>query len=94
MGSLKDEKPVETHETQDNSDVDTALVSSTQLVNEDVTTWYQKPNLRRMYYFLVPAALGVEMTSGFDSQMINTVQIAPAWQACEYHIPLLMNRYM
>jgi hypothetical protein len=31
---------------------------------------------------LLPTCIGIEMTSGFDSQMINTVQISPAWQAC------------
>ena len=35
-----------------------------RLLAEDNTPWYKKPNLRKLYFFLVPAALGVEMTSG------------------------------
>lgn len=35
-----------------------------RLLAEDTTPWYKKPNLRMLYLTLVPAALGVEMTSG------------------------------
>jgi hypothetical protein len=35
-----------------------------RLLAEDTTPWYKKKNLRSLYFFLVPAALGVEMTSG------------------------------
>lgn len=38
-----------------------------RLLAEDNTPWYKKPNLRKLYFFLVPAALGVEMTSGMDT---------------------------
>ncbi|KAL2192992.1 sugar transporter-like protein [Corynascus similis CBS 632.67] len=48
----------------------------TRLVQEDKTPWYKKPNLRRMYIFLFFCCMGVEMTSGFDSQLINTLQYA------------------
>ncbi|SPQ24877.1 cd7643f0-92e1-42b1-83a7-0c494d1e932f [Thermothielavioides terrestris] len=48
----------------------------TRLVAEDKVVWYKKPNLRRMYIFLFLCCMGVEMTSGFDSQLINTLQYA------------------
>ncbi|KAL4722103.1 hypothetical protein ACLX1H_010873 [Fusarium chlamydosporum] len=46
----------------------------TRLVEEDKTPWYKKPNLRMMYVWLFFCCMGVEMTSGFDSQLINTLQ--------------------
>jgi hypothetical protein len=46
----------------------------TQLVEQDKTSWYKKPNLRYMYLFLV--CMGVEMTSGFDSTIINALQFS------------------
>jgi sugar porter (SP) family MFS transporter len=46
----------------------------TRLVAEDKTPWYKKPNLRKMYVLLFVCCMGVEMTSGFDSQLINTLQ--------------------
>lgn len=33
-------------------------------IRDDTTPWYNKRNLRTLYLTLVPAALGVEMTSG------------------------------
>jgi len=51
----------------------------TRLAQEDKTKWYKKPNLRRMYIFLFLCCMGVEMTSGFDSQLINTLQFAPTF---------------
>ncbi|KAF4468534.1 hexose transporter [Fusarium albosuccineum] len=48
----------------------------TRLVEEDKTPWYKKPNLRLMYIWLFCCCMGVEMTSGFDSQLINTLQFA------------------
>ena len=48
----------------------------TRLVAEDKTPWYKKPNLRLMYIWLFLCCMGVEMTSGFDSQLINTLQFA------------------
>ncbi|KAF1832853.1 hexose transporter-like protein [Decorospora gaudefroyi] len=53
----------------------------TRVVAQDQIPWYRKRNLRRLYALLLPTCIGIEMTSGFDSQMINTVQIAPTWQA-------------
>jgi sugar porter (SP) family MFS transporter len=49
----------------------------TRLVAEDKVVWYKKPNLRIMYLWLFLCCMGVEMTSGFDSQLINTLQFAP-----------------
>ncbi|CAN9198529.1 unnamed protein product [Alternaria alternata] len=52
----------------------------TRIVEEDQIPWHKKRNLRRLYALLLPTCIGIEMTSGFDSQMINAVQIAPTWQ--------------
>lgn len=49
----------------------------TRLVEEDKVPWYKKPNLRVMYFYLFLCCMGVEMTSGFDSQLINTLQFSP-----------------
>ncbi|CAO2647544.1 Nn.00g084660.m01.CDS01 [Neocucurbitaria sp. VM-36] len=57
----------------------------TRIVEQDTVPWYRKRNLRRLYALLLPTCIGIEMTSGFDSQMINTVQIAPTWQAYFNH---------
>jgi sugar porter (SP) family MFS transporter len=48
----------------------------TRLVAEDRVVWYKKPNLRYMYIWLFLCCMGVEMTSGFDSQLINTLQFS------------------
>jgi sugar porter (SP) family MFS transporter len=47
-----------------------------RLANEDRVAWYKKPNLRYMYIWLFLCCMGVEMTSGFDSQLINTLQFS------------------
>ncbi|KAL4940863.1 hypothetical protein BDV06DRAFT_13219 [Aspergillus oleicola] len=49
------------------------------LVKNDRVPWYKKPNLRSLYLILFPACMGIEITSGFDSQIINTVQIVYTW---------------
>jgi len=46
----------------------------------DNTPWYQKKNLRRLYFFLIPSALGVEMTSGYDGSVLNGLQAVQPWQ--------------
>ncbi|KAI1437863.1 general substrate transporter [Xylaria sp. CBS 124048] len=51
----------------------------TRLANEDKISWYSKPNLRLLYLMLFPTCMGIELTSGFDSQMINALQIVPSW---------------
>jgi hypothetical protein len=56
----------------------------TRIVEQDQRPWYRKRNLRRLYMLLLPTCIGIEITSGFDSQMINTVQISPVWQTCRW----------
>ncbi|KAI1260407.1 guanine deaminase [Xylariaceae sp. FL1019] len=51
----------------------------TRIVEEDKVKWYRKPNLRTLYLLLFPTCMGIELTSGFDSQLINALQIVPAW---------------
>jgi hypothetical protein len=55
----------------------------TNLVAEDKVPWYRKPNLRVMYMSLFFCCMGVEMTSGFDSQLINVLQFSPSFNACK-----------
>jgi hypothetical protein len=38
-----------------------------RLLEQDTTPWYRKRNLRMLYAFLVPSAMGVEMTSGYGT---------------------------
>lgn len=45
----------------------------------DTVPWYQKKNLRSLYFCLVPAVLGVEMTSGYDGSILNGLQAVKAW---------------
>ncbi|KAH9906680.1 general substrate transporter [Xylariomycetidae sp. FL2044] len=47
---------------------------------EDKVPWYKKKNLRYLYFMLFPCLMGIETTSGFDSQIINTVQMVPEWK--------------
>lgn len=58
----------------------------TRLVEEDKVSWIRKPNLRSLYFLLVPAAIGIEITSGFDSQLINALQIVPTWITCKFSL--------
>ena len=55
----------------------------TRIVEEDKVKWWKKPNLRLLYLLLYPTCMGIEITSGFDSQMINGLQFIPAWNKCE-----------
>lgn len=55
----------------------------TRVVEEDKVRWWNKPNLRMLYLLLYPTCMGIEITSGFDSQMINGLQLIPAWNKCE-----------
>ncbi|KAI5791930.1 general substrate transporter [Geopyxis carbonaria] len=52
----------------------------TQLADQDQRAWWQKPNLRHLYLFMIPACLGVEYTSGFDSSMMNGIQTIQPWE--------------
>lgn len=54
----------------------------TTIVQEDKVPWYRKRNLRYLYFMLFPTCMGIELTSGFDSQMINALQIVPYWIKC------------
>lgn len=55
----------------------------TRLAHEDKVPWYRKHNLCMLYFMLFPTCMGIEMTSGFDSQMINALQIVPSWDSCK-----------
>lgn len=55
----------------------------TRLVQEDKVPWYKKRNLRVMYVWLFFCCMGVEMTSGFDSQLINTLQFSQNFHLCK-----------
>jgi sugar porter (SP) family MFS transporter len=50
-----------------------------RLANEDTIWFFRKPNLLYLYLMLFPTCMGIELTSGFDSQMINALQIVPSW---------------
>lgn len=54
-----------------------------RLAQEDKVPWYRKPNLRYLYLLLFPTCMGIEITSGFDSQMINALQIVDEWKDCK-----------
>ncbi|KAM0327930.1 hypothetical protein ACHAQA_005329 [Verticillium albo-atrum] len=63
---------------------DVVVVAEQSEVNRlmalDTTPWYRKRNLRFLYFCLVPAALGVEMTTGYDGSVLNGLQAVPTWQ--------------
>lgn len=61
-----------------------------RLAQEDPVAWYKKRNLRFLYLLLFPTCMGIEITSGFDSQMINALQLSNQWQACKYHPSTLL----
>ncbi|KAK0207086.1 general substrate transporter [Desarmillaria ectypa] len=69
---------------QDHSNDVADLVS--RLAAQDKTPWYRKPNLRLLYSLLFPTCIGVEMTSGFDSSMMNGLQAVDSWDTF-YHSP-------
>lgn len=54
----------------------------TRMVEEDKVPWYKKKNLRIMYFYLFVCCMGVEITSGFDSQLINTLQFSGPFNKC------------
>ena len=64
---------IKTHETGASDPI------LTRIANEDKTPWYKKPNLRYLYFMLFPTCMAIESTSGFDSQLINALQIVPTW---------------
>ncbi|KAH8422598.1 uncharacterized protein LDX57_000351 [Aspergillus melleus] len=52
-----------------------------RLLEADNIPWYKKPNLSFLYLCLIPAALGVGMTTGYGS-VLNGLQAVPSWQTC------------
>jgi hypothetical protein len=56
----------------------------TRMVAEDKVPFYKKRTLRLMYVYLFLCCMGVEMTSGFDSTLIGTLQFSDPWNACMY----------
>jgi hypothetical protein len=50
-----------------------------EIVANDKVKWYKKRNLRSLYLWLVPFAMFIESTSGFDSSMMN-VRLPGYWQ--------------
>jgi hypothetical protein len=63
----------------------------TRMVAEDKVPWYKKPNLRWMYLYLFVCCMGVEITSGFDSQLINTLQFSGPFNKCMRHISIFLE---
>lgn len=57
-----------------------------RLLEADQVTWYKKPNLRFLYLCLVPAAMGVEMTTGYDGSVLNGLQAVASWQTCKFSL--------
>jgi hypothetical protein len=55
----------------------------TRMVKEDKVRWWKKPNLRILYLWLFLCCCGVEITSGFDSQLINTLQFSGPFNKCQ-----------
>ncbi|KAF3090917.1 hypothetical protein TWF102_003654 [Orbilia oligospora] len=51
----------------------------TALVEQDKIPWYKKKNLRYLYLIMFPTCIGIEMTSGFDSSMMNGLQAVQNW---------------
>ncbi|KAF1839323.1 major myo-inositol transporter iolT [Decorospora gaudefroyi] len=51
----------------------------TRMVEQDKVRWWKKKNLRVMYIWLFCCCMGVEITSGFDSQLIGTLQFSTAF---------------
>ncbi|KAI0329657.1 hexose transporter [Cubamyces sp. BRFM 1775] len=56
-----------------------------RLVEKDTVPWYKKPNLRMLYILMFPTCIGIEMTSGFDSSMMNGLQAVPSWDSFFNH---------
>lgn len=63
-----------------------------RMAMEDPIPWYKKPNLRALYLLLFPCVIGIEMTSGFDSQIINSAQLLPYWMDCKSPISQTPNK--
>ena len=55
-----------------------------RLLDLDTIPWYKRRNLRRLYFALIPAVLGVEMTSGYDGSIMNGLQAVKPWLDCQW----------
>ncbi|KAF9553536.1 hexose transporter [Agrocybe pediades] len=62
------------------------VLSVAEMAKLDTVPWYKKKNLRMLYLIIFPTCIGVEMTSGFDSSMMNGLQAVDSWDAF-YHSP-------
>lgn len=65
-----------------------------RLLRLDTTPWYKKPNLRSLYFCLVPAVLGVEMTSGYDGSILNGLQAVQPWLNCMFKLPNIWRSWL
>ncbi|KAF7789433.1 hypothetical protein EIP86_000377 [Pleurotus ostreatoroseus] len=52
-----------------------------RMAAEDKVPWYRKRNLRGLYFLMFPTCIGIEMTSGFDSSMMNGLQAVDSWES-------------
>ncbi|KAJ7160722.1 hypothetical protein C8R46DRAFT_1000572 [Mycena filopes] len=57
-----------------------------ELAARDTRPWYRKPNLRSLYFVLLPACVGAEMTSAFDLNLMTVLQATTSWKRF-YHFP-------
>lgn len=81
---VEDEKPTSSEPAATTSKTPANVYSDdtvSKLVAQDTTPWYKKPNLRLLYLLFFPTCIGVEMTSGFDSSMMNGLQAVDSWDA-------------
>lgn len=80
----------------DNKKIDAATITDQseviRLLQLDSKPWYQKPNLRALYFCLIPAALGVEMTTGYDGSVLNGLQAVSHWQDCKQYTNCCKSR--
>lgn len=63
----------------------------TRLIEGDHIPWYKKKNLRKLYLLLFPTCMGIEITSGFDSQLINSLQGVASWKHCKLRSALFFR---
>lgn len=59
----------------------------TRYVEQDKVAWYNKPNLRALYFLLLPTCMGVEMTSGYVYQIWALIcQMANIWSTASTRV--------
>jgi hypothetical protein len=59
-------------------------IEHNHLHDEDTAPWHKRRNLRALYLLLLPAAIGVEMTSGYDGSVLNGLQAVQPWNDCTF----------